>query len=418
MPTMALITLNDAQLAFGHVALLDKASFSLEENERVGLIGRNGAGKSSLLKILGGMEKVDDGTLQYRQDLRLAYVAQEPQLDASHTVFESVREGLAPLMAVLDQYTSGEGDLDRLQTLIEAQDGWNWLQRVEETLQRLHLNPDALISSLSGGTRKRVALAQALIQQPDVLLLDEPTNHLDLDSIAWLEELLVDFGGSLVTITHDRAFLDAVSTRIVELDRGLLRSYPGNFGRYLVQKEEQMAQEAVINAKADKLLAQEEVWIRKGVEARRTRSQSRIGRLEALRNNRAQRRDAVGRVKMELTSGQPSGKIVAELSQVSKRYGDKVIVQDFSTTILRGDKIGLLGANGAGKTTLLKMILGELQPDSGQTRLGTNMQVAYFDQMRDGLNLDATLEDFISPGSEWVEINGQRKHVKLSLIHI
>ena len=319
MPTMALITLNDAQLAFGHVALLDKASFSLEENERVGLIGRNGAGKSSLLKILGGMEKVDDGTLQYRQDLRLAYVAQEPQLDASHTVFESVREGLAPLMAVLDQYTSGEGDLDRLQTLIEAQDGWNWLQRVEETLQRLHLNPDALISSLSGGTRKRVALAQALIQQPDVLLLDEPTNHLDLDSIAWLEELLVDFGGSLVTITHDRAFLDAVSTRIVELDRGLLRSYPGNFGRYLVQKEEQMAQEAVINAKADKLLAQEEVWIRKGVEARRTRSQSRIGRLEALRNNRAQRRDAVGRVKMELTSGQPSGKIVAELSQVSKR---------------------------------------------------------------------------------------------------
>lgn len=409
---MALITLNDAQLAFGHVALLDKASFSLEENERVGLIGRNGAGKSSLLKILGGMEKVDDGTLQYRQDLRLAYVAQEPQLDASHTVFESVREGLAPLMAVLDQYTSGEGDLDRLQTLIEAQDGWNWLQRVEETLQRLHLNPDALISSLSGGTRKRVALAQALIQQPDVLLLDEPTNHLDLDSIAWLEELLVDFGGSLVTITHDRAFLDAVSTRIVELDRGLLRSYPGNFGRYLVQKEEQMAQEAVINAKADKLLAQEEVWIRKGVEARRTRSQSRIGRLEALRNNRAQRRDAVGRVKMELTSGQPSGKIVAELSQVSKRYGDKVIVQDFSTTILRGDKIGLLGANGAGKTTLLKMILGELQPDSGQTRLGTNMQVAYFDQMRDGLNLDATLEDFISPGSEWVEINGQRKHVK------
>ncbi|MEJ2804382.1 ATP-binding cassette domain-containing protein [Comamonadaceae bacterium PP-2] len=409
---MALITLNDAQLAFGHVALLDKASFSLEENERVGLIGRNGAGKSSLLKILGGMEKVDDGTLQYRQDLRLAYVAQEPQLDASHTVFESVREGLAPLMAVLDQYTSGEGDLDRLQTLIEAQDGWNWLQRVEETLQRLHLNPDARISSLSGGTRKRVALAQALIQQPDVLLLDEPTNHLDLDSIAWLEELLVGFGGSLVTITHDRAFLDAVSTRIVELDRGLLRSYPGNFGRYLVQKEEQMAQEAVINAKADKLLAQEEVWIRKGVEARRTRSQSRIGRLEALRNNRAQRRDAVGRVKMELTSGQPSGKIVAELSQVSKRYGDKVIVQDFSTTILRGDKIGLLGANGAGKTTLLKMILGELQPDSGQTRLGTNMQVAYFDQMRDGLNLDATLEDFISPGSEWVEINGQRKHVK------
>lgn len=409
---MALITLNDAQLAFGHVALLDRASFALEDNERVGLIGRNGAGKSSLLKILGGLEKVDDGTLQVRQGLRLAYVAQEPQLQPDHTVFQAVQAGLASLMAVIERYTSGTGDLDALQTQIESQDGWNWEQRVEETLQRLHLQRDAVVADLSGGTRKRVALAQALVTRPEVLLLDEPTNHLDLDSIAWLEELLATFPGSLVTITHDRAFLDQVATRIVELDRGVLRSYPGNFARYLVQKEEQLQQEAVISAKADKLLAQEEVWIRKGVEARRTRSQSRIGRLQALREQRAQRREAVGRVRMELSSGAPSGKIVAELKHVDKRFGDKVIVRDFSTTILRGDKIGLLGANGAGKTTLLKMILGEIAPDSGSARLGANLQVAYFDQMREGLDLNATLEDFISPGSEWVEINGQRKHVK------
>ncbi|KAF1023408.1 MAG: ABC transporter ATP-binding protein uup [Paracidovorax wautersii] len=412
MRAMALITLNDAQLAFGHVALLDKASFALEHDERVGLIGRNGAGKSSLLKILGGLEKVDDGTLQLRQGLRLAYVAQEPDLLPTHTVFESVQAGLAPLLTLIERYSHGEGDLDALQTAIEAQDGWNWEQRVEETLQRLHLQRQARIADLSGGMRKRVALAQALVTRPDVLLLDEPTNHLDLDSIAWLEGLLVDFPGSVVTITHDRAFLNQVATRIVELDRGTLRSYPGNFARYLTQKEEQLAQEAVINAKADKLLAQEEIWVRKGVEARRTRSQSRIGWLEALRDKRAQRREAVGRVRMDLSTGAPSGKIVAELKNVDKRYGDKVIVRDFSATILRGDKIGLLGANGAGKTTLLKMILGELAPDSGSARLGTNLQVAYFDQMREGLDLDATLEDFISPGSEWVEINGQRKHVK------
>ncbi|MFT4192631.1 MAG: ATP-binding cassette domain-containing protein [Comamonas sp.] len=409
---MALITLNDAQLAFGHVALLDKASFSLEAAERVGLIGRNGAGKSSLLKIMGGLEKLDDGTLQQRQGLRLAYVAQEPDLNPAHTVFQSVSAGLAPLTALIDEYTSGTGDLDTLQTQIEAQDGWNWEQRVEETLQRLHLPHEARVADLSGGTRKRVALAQTLVTQPEVLLLDEPTNHLDLDSIAWLEELLIGFSGSIVTITHDRAFLDRIATRIVELDRGILRSYPGNFGQYQTQKEEQIAQESVINAKADKLLAQEEIWIRKGVEARRTRSQSRIGRLEVLREKRAQRREAVGRVRLELSSGAPSGKIVAELKNIGKRYGHKVLVQDFSTTILRGDKIGLLGANGAGKTTLLKIILGEIAPDTGSARLGTNLQVAYFDQMRESLDLNATLEDFISPGSEWVEINGQRKHVK------
>ena len=412
LANMALITFLNAQLAFGHVPLLDHTDFSLEPGERVGLIGRNGAGKSSLLKILGGLENPDDGTLQYQQNLRLAYVAQEPLLDPDTTVFIAASEGVARAKSLIDQYSDGQGDLDALQSEIEACDGWNWEQRVTETLHRLHLDKDALISTLSGGTRKRVALAQALVAQPDVLLLDEPTNHLDLDSIEWLEDLLIDFKGSVVTITHDRAFLDRVATRIVELDRGHLNAYPGNFGQYLLQKEEQMAQEAVISAKADKLLAQEEVWVRKGVEARRTRSQSRIVRLENLRSSHAARRDAQGSVRMDVASGAPGGKLVAELTDASLSFGDKVIVKDFTATILRGDKVGLIGPNGAGKTTLLKLILGELLPDGGRVRQGANLQVAYFDQMRNALDLDATLENFISPGSEWIEIGNQRKHVK------
>ena len=411
---MALITLLNAQLAFGHVALLDHTDFALEATERVGLIGRNGAGKSSMLKIIGGMEKPDDGVLQTQQGLRIAFVAQEPVLDLEATVFAAASAGMARTMAVREEYfAAAEGaDLDALQSEIEHLDAWNWEQRVEETLHRLHLDPNAIVATLSGGTRKRVALAQALVAKPDVLLLDEPTNHLDLDSIEWLEDLLVDFKGSIVTITHDRSFLNRVATRIVELDRGKLRSYPGNFERYVIQKDEQMAQEAVISAKADKLLAQEEIWIRKGVEARRTRSQSRISKLQGLRSEHAARREAQGSVNLDVATGQRSGKIVAELTDVSKAFGDKLIVKDFSATILRGDKIGLLGPNGAGKTTLLKLILGELQADAGKLRQGANLQVAYFDQMRNALDLDATLEDFISPGSEWIEIGNQRKHVK------
>ena len=424
---MALITLLDAQLAFGHVALLDHADFSLESNERVGLIGRNGTGKSSMVKILGGLEKPDDGTLQVQSGTRIAYVAQEPQLAADATVFIAVRAGLARVIDLIDEYCLGHGDLDAMQSEIEALDGWNWEQRVNETLQRLHLNPDAIVSTLSGGTKKRVALAQALVAKPDVLLLDEPTNHLDLDSIEWLEGLLVDFSGSIITVTHDRSFLDNVATRIVELDRGKLLSYPGNFAAYLLQKEEQLAQEAVISAKADKLLAQEEIWIRKGVEARRTRATARIVRLDELRAKHAARRDVVGSVNMDVSSGDKSGKLVAELTHVSKTFGDRKIVDNFSATILRGDKIGLLGPNGAGKTTLLKLILGEHQADPapanaplpepghspwGTVRQGANITVAYFDQMRNALDLDSTLEDFISPGSEWIEIGNQKKHRK------
>ena len=429
---MALITLLNAQLAYGHVALLDHTDFALETAERVGLIGRNGTGKSSMLKILAGMEKPDDGTLQVQTGTRISYVAQEPSLDGEATVFMAVRAGLERVIGLIEEYCLGHGDLDAMQSEIETLDGWNWEQRVNETLQRLHLNPDALVNTLSGGTKKRVALAQALVAQPEVLLLDEPTNHLDLDSIEWLEGLLVDFKGSIITITHDRSFLDNVATRIVELDRGKLMSYPGNFAAYLIQKEEQLAQEAVINAKADKLLALEEVWIRKGVEARRTRATARIVRLDELRGKREARRDVVGSVNMDVNSGDKSGKLVSEMVHVSKTFGagtdqERLIVRDFTATILRGDKIGLLGPNGAGKTTLLKLILGEHKPDPapanapkpepghspwGTVRLGSNVTVAYFDQMRNALDLDSTLEDFISPGSEWIEIGNQKKHRK------
>ncbi len=409
---MALITFLDAQLAYGHHPLLDHTDFVLETGERIGLIGRNGAGKSSLLKILAGLEKADDGVLQLQQGLRLAYVAQAPELDLQASVFDAASAALAGVRALIDQYSGGQGELDVLQSAIEAQGGWRWEQRVGETLQLLRLDPAAQVGTLSGGSKKRLALAQALVARPDVLLLDEPTNHLDLDSIQWLEDLLLAFKGSVVTITHDRSFLDRVATRIVELDRGILRSYVGNYSHYQALKEEQLAQEVVASAKADRLLAQEEIWIRKGVEARRTRSQSRIVRLENLRANRKAHREAVGKVRMEVASGVLSGKLVAELSTVSKSFGAQPIIKDFSATVLRGDKIGLIAPNGAGKTTLLKLILGELQPDQGRVRQGANLQVAYFDQLRDALDLNATLVDFISPGSEWIEIGQQRKHVK------
>ncbi len=415
---MALLTLLDGQLAFGHVALLDHAEFSLEARERIGLIGRNGAGKSSLLKILGGLELPDDGRMLRQQAIRTAFVAQEPVLAPQHTVFSAVSVGLADVIALRDEYLGGPDAtrLDVIQTALEARDGWNWEQQVESTLDHLHLSPDAVIGTLSGGMKKRVALAQALVARPDVLLLDEPTNHLDLDSIEWLEQLLVGFTGSAIAITHDRAFLDRVATRIVELDRGRLLSYPGNFARYQEQKAQQLADESVVAAKADKLLAQEEIWIRKGVEARRTRSTARIGRLQALRSSRAARRESTGSVRLDVAAGERSGRIVAELDAVSRSFDGRKIVDDFSATIMRGDKVGLIGPNGAGKTTLLKLILGELAPDKGTVRQGSKQQVAYFDQLRESTqsaeNLDTTLEDFISPGSEWIEIGQQRKHVK------
>jgi ATP-binding cassette subfamily F protein uup len=410
---MALLTLNNAHLAFGHVPLLDGADFSLESGERVGLIGRNGSGKSSLLKILAGLERPDDGSLQLQSGVRVIYVPQEPVFDHASTVFDTVAEGVAEARALRERFEAHApgDDLDALQTRIEALSGWTWEQRVDETLQRLRLDATGTIAQLSGGTKKRVALARALVAAPDVLLLDEPTNHLDLDAIDWLASLLTGFRGALVLITHDRAFLDAVATRIVELDRGNLHGYPGNFAAFEAAKQRELEAEALANARFDKLLAQEEVWIRKGVEARRTRSVARVQRLQKLRQEHAARREQQGRVRLDIDRGSASGKLVAELEGVSKSFGDKTIVRDFSAIFLRGDKVGLVGPNGAGKTTLLRLILGSLQPDVGTVRTGTNLSIAYFDQMRDVLDPEKTLADTISPGSEWIEIGSQRKHV-------
>lgn len=418
---MALFVLSNANLAYGHVDLLANTAFSLEEGERVGLIGRNGAGKSSLLKIIAEIEKLDSGLIQKQQQIRITYVAQEPIFASSATVFETVALGLENIKRLREEYESLSmqewtdqigSQMDLLYTQIDAQQGWAWEQQITEVLQKLHLDSHLQISELSGGNKKRVALAQALVTQPDVLLLDEPTNHLDMDSIEWLEQFLISMNRALIFITHDRAFLDQVATRIIELDRGMIRSYPGNFQSYLDLKEKQLIDESLANARADKLLAQEEVWIRQGVEARRTRSVGRIARLEVLREQRSARRELVGQVKLDIHAGQRTGKIVASLENVCFSFGEKRIVNDFTATILRGDKVGILGPNGAGKSTLLKIILGQLQAQSGEVRQGSMIEIAYFDQLREALDLESSLEDFISPGSEWVEIGGQRKHVK------
>ena len=414
---MALLTLANAHLAYGHVPLLDGAALALENGERVALIGRNGAGKSSLLKILAGLEKPDDGVLQLQTGLRRVYVAQEPEFVTGATVFDAVADGVAEARELRERFERHDAadDMDAVQTRLEALDGWTWEQRVDQALQRLALDPTAKVDDLSGGTRKRVALARALVAAPDLLLLDEPTNHLDIDGIEWLQELLVTWRGALVFVSHDRAFIDAVATRIVELDRGVLRSYPGSFKTFESTKARELEDEGLANARAEKLLAQEEVWVRKGVEARRTRSVGRVQRLVKLREQRAARRDQLGQVRLELDAGLPPGKIVAELKNVGMRFDEKELIKDFTATILRGDKVGLIGPNGSGKTTLLKLILGELQPTSGSVRQGTRLQVAYFDQMRAALDLDATLVDTISPGSEWIELGQEpkvtRKHV-------
>ncbi|AMC33856.1 ATP-binding cassette domain-containing protein [Janthinobacterium sp. B9-8] len=418
---MPILIVENAHLAYGHVPLLDGASFILEPGERVGLIGRNGAGKSSMLKTIAGVTKLDDGVIRLETGAKMAFVSQEPVFDMEHTVYEAVAEGLGGVRQVLIDYHAAlltlddsEESLTRLMDLqheLESQDGWRLDSLIASIMSHLDLPAETKIGALSGGWKKRVALARALVSEPQLLLLDEPTNHLDVSAIEWLEELLKNFAGSVLFITHDRRFLDNISTRIIELDRGTLTSFPGNFKAYEAKKQELIEQEEFTNKKFDKALAQEEVWIRQGIKARRTRNEGRVRRLEALRIERSQRRERVGNVSFNVDAGDKSGKLVAELENVTKGYNGRTLVGNYSTRLIRGDRIGLVGPNGAGKTTLLKMILGELQPDSGEVKLGTNLQVAYFDQFREQLDENATVIDTISQGNDFIEIGNQRKHV-------
>jgi ATP-binding cassette subfamily F protein uup len=389
---MALLTVLDAQLAFGMQPLLDRAAFSLEAGERVGLIGRNGTGKSSLLGVASRRIALDDGELRQQDGLRIVTVEQEPEL---------------PLAPTLRQSLALRGAIE---AIADERERWRTEARLDEWLHRFGLDRPVAPERASGGERKRAALALAFALAPDVLLLDEPTNHLDIDGIAALEAHL-GRGPACIVVTHDRWFLDRVVTRIVELDRGLLRSYPGNFSAYERLKADQLAAETLAGRRFDKFWAQEEVWIRKGVEARRTRNEGRVRRLEQLRNERAARRERLGDIRVAVDAGERSGKLVAELTGVTKRFGERTLVRDLDFRLMRGDRLGLIGANGAGKSTLIRLMLGELPPDAGRVRLGTKLQVAYFDQLRAQLDPDRTVADTISPGADWVEINGQRKHV-------
>lgn len=382
-----LVTLNRVQLAFGHHPLLDNADLIIHDNERCGLIGRNGTGKSSLLKLIDQRLQPDEGEIMFKSGLRVATVEQEPDLPENTTIYD---------------YLCGD--------YAETED-WQRVGRVGALIDQLGLDPEALTDALSGGTRKRVALAKAMTDEPDLLLLDEPTNHLDFDGILWLEQQLKQFKGSIVVITHDRAFLDSVATRIIELDRGHIFSFPGNFTRWQERKAEWLESEAQQNAKFDKFLAQEEVWIRTGVQARRTRDEGRVRRLESLRRARAERRERSGNVNFAIAEGRKSGKIVIEAENINQRFDERVLINDFSTIIMRGDRIGFIGPNGAGKTTLLRILLGLLEPSNGTIKHGTQLNIGYFDQMRANLDENATLAQTISPGTEWIEIGDQRKHV-------
>lgn len=393
---MALITLSDAHLAYGDLPLLDEAALSIEPGERVGLIGRNGTGKSSLLSVLAGKQLLDDGQIQRQDGLIVHYVEQEPILPEAPTFRESL---------------IARGNIE---SIADEKEKWRLYAKLDENLSRFELNPDGDPKLASGGERKRAALALAFTLAPQLMLLDEPTNHLDMRAISLLENICRDElknQRSLVVITHDRAFLDNVATRIVELDRGTLRSYPGNFSAYEARKEEELAAEALERRRFDKFWAQEEVWIRKGIEARRTRNEGRVRRLEALRRERAARREQMGSIRLAIDAGEKSGKIVAEVTGLSKSFGNHVVVKDLDFTLMRGDRLGLIGPNGAGKSTLIKLILGKLKPDAGKVKLGTNLQIAYFDQLREQLDLNKTVAETIAPGSAWVEIGGERKHV-------
>ncbi|MCE8052470.1 ATP-binding cassette domain-containing protein [Halomonas daqingensis] len=415
---MTLLRLEGLQLAYGTHVLLDGADLVLEKGERLALVGRNGTGKSTLLKLVAGEILPDDGSIWRAPGLKIGVLEQDLPSASGETIFDVVAQGLPQAGELLAEYhhlvQAAEPDMKRMATLqsrLEAIDGWSFHQRIDVVLTRLGLPADDLMSSLSGGWRRRVALARALVAEPDLLLLDEPTNHLDLDTIAWLEEQLLDFNGAVLFITHDRAFLSKLATTILELDRGRLGRYPGDYAKYQQQKAHELEVEARENAEFDKKLAQEEAWIRQGIKARRTRNEGRVRALEQLRRERSQRREVQGRASFGIDSGERSGKRVVELVGVTHRFGDETIVRDLSLEIQRGDRIGLIGRNGAGKTTLLKILLGELEPSEGTVRLGTNIKVAYFDQLRAGLEPEKSVYDNVAQGSDRIAVGGKDKHV-------
>ncbi|MCL5427302.1 MAG: ATP-binding cassette domain-containing protein [Gammaproteobacteria bacterium] len=415
---MTLLRLEQLQLAYGTHVLLNRADLTVEKGERLALVGRNGTGKSTLLKLVAGDILPDDGSIWRAPGLKIGVLAQELPEASGLTIFDMVAQGLPEAGELLSEYdhliNDPDPDMDRmatLQTRLEAIDGWSFHQRIDTVLTRLGLPPAAEMSSLSGGWRRRVALARALVAEPDLLLLDEPTNHLDLDTIAWLEEQLLAFNGAVLLITHDRAFLSKLATNILELDRGQLGRYPGKYEEYQARKQHELEVEARENAEFDKKLAQEEAWIRQGVKARRTRNEGRVRALEAMRNERSQRRERQGTANLTVDRGERTGKRVVELQGVTQRFGDDIILQNINLEVLRGDRIGFLGRNGAGKTTLLKILLGELEPSEGKVQMGTNLKVAYFDQLRAGLELDKTVYDNVAQGSDRVSVGGKDRHV-------
>ncbi len=416
---MPLIRLDKASISYGTKVVLDDVDFLIEKGARIGLLGRNGAGKSTLMKVISGSYGLDGGERWVRSGVKMAWLEQSlPEAD-EQTVYDMVADGLASMGDLLKQYHHLTADFDpekmdqleRVQTELEAKDGWSLSQKVDTIISQLRLPADKLMSELSGGWRKRVALARALVNDPELLLLDEPTNHLDIPAIEWLEKQLQNFNGSILLVTHDRTFLQSIANRIAEIDRGHLYQFEGSFERFLRYREEQLAAEDKANKLFDKRLAEEEVWIRQGIKARRTRNEGRVRALEAMRSERSQRRLQQGTANFKVSSAENSGKIVAELENISHSFDDNVVIKNFSTTVLRGDRIGIVGANGAGKSTLLKILLGKLEPTQGKVKMGTKLEIAYFDQLREQLDPEKNLIENVAGSNEFIEINGRSKHV-------
>lgn len=418
---MTLLTLQALQISFGDKPILADVSCTIEESERIALVGRNGTGKSTLLKVIGGLIKADAGEIVSQQGLAIAYLQQDVPIDLSGSIYSVVASGLPDIGELLAQFKSesdaisaGSGSaeqLTRIQAQLDAKDGWSLAQRVNETLSRMELNPEAEFSTLSGGMKRRVLLARALMSNPDILLLDEPTNHLDIPAIEWLEQYLFTLKCAVLFVTHDRSFLRKLATRIIELDRGQLTSWPGDYEHYLKGKSEQLETEQKQNALFDKKLAQEEVWIRQGIKARRTRNEGRVRALKKLREQRRQRINVLGNARMEINKAGLSGKLVLECENLRFAHGDLQLINDFSTTLLRGDKVGIVGPNGSGKSTLVQLLLGKLQPDSGNVRLGSNLEIAYYDQLRTALDKSRSAQDNVSGGQDNITVNGEPRHI-------